>query len=117
VLGALWSLGAASTRDLHACVGEPRGLAYTTVAKVLDRLHRKGLVSRGRLGKAFVYRPRVKRTTVQRARAMELLGRLLGSEPGSAMATLVNAVESLDPELLDELAQKVEARRRSRGGP
>jgi hypothetical protein len=32
------------------------------------------------------------------------------------MATLVEAVESIDPELLNELARQVEARRRSRRG-
>ena len=39
VLAAIWNAGSASAPDIHASVGEPRGLAYTTVAKVLDRLH------------------------------------------------------------------------------
>jgi hypothetical protein len=32
------------------------------------------------------------------------------------MANLVDAVESIDPDLLDELARQVNARRRSRRG-
>ena len=39
MLAAIWNAGSASAPDIHASVGEPRGLAYTTVAKVLDRLH------------------------------------------------------------------------------
>ena len=116
VLVALWELDSASAREIHARVGEPEGLVYTTIAKVLDRLHAKGLVSRERSGKAFVYRAKVPRELVDRARARAALGRLLGPEPRPAMATLVDAVESMNPKLLDELARVVEARRRSRRG-
>ena len=116
VLAQLWELGFASARELHGRVGEPDGLVYTTTAKVLDRLHAKGLVTRERVGKAFVYRPAIPRDTVERARATAMLRRLLGPEPLPAIATLVAAVESVDPELLDELARAVAARRRSRRG-
>jgi predicted transcriptional regulator len=117
VLVALWELGSGTARDVHTRVGAPQDLVYTTTAKVLDRLHDKGLVSRERSGKAFVYRPARKRETVERERAHVSLARLLGAEPRPAIATLVNAVESIDPELLDDLARAVAARRRSRRGP
>ena len=116
VLTRLWELGSASARDLHTQVGEPQGLVYTTTAKVLDRLHAKRLVSRERKGIAFIYRPRVARAVIEAARARAILTRLLGPAPRSSVATLVDAVESLDPKLLDELAEAVAARRRSRHG-
>lgn len=116
VVAKLWELGSASARDIHTRVGEPQGLVYTTTAKVLDRLHAKRLVSRERRGMAFVYRPRVARALVDNVRAQALLKRLLGPAPRSSVATLVKAVESMDPTLLDELAEAVAARRRSRDG-
>jgi BlaI family transcriptional regulator, penicillinase repressor len=116
VLSKLWELGSASARDIHQQVGEPAKLVYTTTAKVLDRLHGKRLVSRERKGMAFIYRPRVARVVVEAARARAFIARLLGPSPHSAAATLVNAVESLDPKLLDELAEIIAARRRSRNG-
>lgn len=116
VLATIWELGSASGREVHARVGEPQGLVYTTTAKVLDRLHAKGLVSRTRKGLAFVYRPRVARALVDSARARELLTRLFGPAPHSAAATLVDAVESLNPKLLDELAEAIAVRRRSKHG-
>ena len=117
VLAKLWELGSASGRDIYTQVGEPQGLVYTTTAKVLDRLHAKRLVGRERKGIAFVYRPRVARALVDSARARELLTKLFGAAPHSAAATLVDAVESLDPKLLDELAEAIAARRRSKHGP
>ena len=116
VLSKLWELGSATARDIHTQVGEPAGLVYTTIAKVLDRLHAKRLVSRERKGMAFIYRPRVARDVVQAARARAFLNRLLGPAPRSAMATLVEAAESLDPKLLDDLTEAIAARRRSRHG-
>jgi|SRR5579884_2954427 len=116
VLAALWDLGTATARDVHERIGAPNDLVYTTTAKVLDRLHAKGLVSRQRHGKAFTYKPAVDRATVAKARAEKTVGGLLGSEPGPAIATLVEAVESIDPDLLDELARAVAARKRSRRG-
>src|SRR5438067_2398711 len=44
VLFSVCELGAASARDVHLQVGATDGLAYTTITKVLDRLHAKGLV-------------------------------------------------------------------------
>lgn len=117
VLTAIWDTGSASAPRIHTLVGEPRALAYTTVAKVLDRLHGKGLLTRRRAGKAFVYTAKVPRDRIDRARAGDTLRRLLGPEPVPAIATLVDAIEAIDPELLEELSRQVAARRRSRRGP
>jgi len=116
VLAKLQELGSASVRDIHMQVSEPKGLVYTTTAKVLDRLHAKRLVSRERKGMSFVYRPRVARAVIDAARARAFLTRLLGSGPRSAVATLVDAVESLDPNLIDELAEVIASRRRLKNG-
>ncbi len=112
VLVALWDRGTASVRDIHARVGQPSGLAYTTIAKVLDRLCTKGLVSRKRSGKAFLYRPRASRDRVGRQQLAGSIARLIGLDASPAMAALVDAVESIDPKLLQELSRIVEQRRK-----
>ncbi len=116
VLFSVCELGAASAREVHQRVGAASGLAYTTITKVLDRLHAKGLVARKRKGLAFVYRARVARRVIECARARLSLRTLLGPAPQPAMATLVEALESLDPALLDELERAVAARRGPRRG-
>ena len=116
VLAKLWELGAASVRELHDDLGEPAGRVYTTTAKVIDRLRGKGLIERQRRGKTFVYRPKVARPEVENARAKQAVGRLLGATPRAAVAALVDAVDDLDPQLLDELERAVQARRRAKHG-
>jgi len=116
VLTKLWQLGTASVRDLHGQIDRPEGLVYTTIAKVIDRLRGKGLIQRERHGKAFLYRARVARESVERARAQDAISRLLGPAPRAAVAALVDAVDAVDPKLLDELERAVAAHRRSKRG-
>jgi predicted transcriptional regulator len=116
VLTKLWQLGTASVRDLHGQIDRPEALVYTTIAKVIDRLRGKGLIQRERHGKAFVYRARVARESVERARAQDAISRLLGPTPRAAVAALVDAVDAVDPKLLDELERAVAAHRRSKRG-
>ncbi len=115
VLAALWDLGSATARDLHDRVGASDGLVYTTTAKVLDRLYAKRLVSRRPLGRTFVYKPTVAREVVDHQRTTTALHTLFGSEPRPAIAMLVDAVEAIDPDLVDELARVVRRRRQRRG--
>lgn len=116
VLAELWQQGTASVRELHDRLGVRQGLVYTTTAKVVDRLRQKGLIQRQRKGNAFVYRARVAREEVERARARNAVNRLLGATPRAAVAALVEAVDDVDPALLDELERAVLARRRAKDG-
>lgn len=116
VLSELWSLGSACVRELHERLGVPQGLVYTTTAKVVDRLREKGLIQRKRSGGTYFYRPRAAREAVERARARSAVARLLGTTPRAAVAALVEAVDSVDPALLEELERAVAARRRSKSG-
>ena len=116
ILAKLWELGVGSVRELHEQLGQREGLVYTTTAKVVDRLREKGLIERQPRGRAFIYRPRVAREEVEGARARKAVSRLFGAAPHAAVAALVDAVDAVDPKLLDELERIVIARRRSKDG-
>jgi predicted transcriptional regulator len=115
VLAKLWELGAGSIRDLHDRMGR-EGLGYSTTAKVIERLCDKGLIERHLSGYLFVYRPRVAREEVEGARARKAVSKLFGAAPHAAVAALVDAVDAVDPKLLDELERTIIARRRSKDG-
>jgi predicted transcriptional regulator len=112
VLDALWARQAPScVRDL-----QPRfpGVAYTTLMTTLDRLFRKGTLSRAKNGRAFYYEPR--------SSQQDLISQLAGSTfanilPGDAesmrpiLSMFVDTVGERDHALLDELEALVKARR------
>src|SRR5262249_31155231 len=104
ILTMLWECGSATVPALHDQLSERQELAYTTTAKVVDRLREKQLIERRHHGKTFVYQPRVAREEVENARARKVVSRLFGASPAphAAVAALVDAVDAVDPKLLDE---------------
>jgi BlaI family penicillinase repressor len=117
VLVAVWEGGALTGRELHDRVGAPLGLVYTTTARVLDRLHAKGLIQREKDGKIFRYRALAAREDVERARLARTLRSALTEGPRPALATLVEVIDEINPGLLDELTRTIRALRRSRREP
>jgi predicted transcriptional regulator len=51
VLDRLWSAGEADVTAMHAAVGEPRALSRNTIQSTLERLARKGLAERTKVGR------------------------------------------------------------------
>jgi predicted transcriptional regulator len=80
-LRALWSLEEGNVKAVQQVVAQTRPLAYTTIMTVLDRLVRKGMLARRKVGRAYVYAPQSSRDTMRRAAVRELLeGYFDGSE-------------------------------------
>ncbi len=108
----LWSRCSPSTvRDASRAFP---GLAYTTLMTTLDRLYRKELLRRCRLGRAFTYEPRASRDELLGELASGHVADLLGLAGASdaVLSTLVRAVVRRDAALLDELDALVQAERR-----
>ncbi|MFG3053811.1 BlaI/MecI/CopY family transcriptional regulator [Kitasatospora sp. NPDC048239] len=101
VLAALWTARHPLTpQDVQAALGG--GLARTTVATILARLHDKGTVERTRAGRAYAYTPTVQDPAGLAARRMHTE---LGREPDrpTVLARFVSDLSSEDERLLREL--------------
>ena len=72
-LNALWSLGHGTVKDVRELIVPARPLAYTTVMTVLDRLVRRGIVTRRKAGRAFIFAPAVSRDVMRRLALKEFL--------------------------------------------
>ena len=72
-LKALWSLGEGNVAGVRGLVSKTKPLAYTTVMTLLERLARKGVVSRRKVGRAFVYAPSISRDTMRRLALKEFV--------------------------------------------
>ncbi len=80
-LKTLWSLREANVKEVRQVVARSRPLAYTTIMTVLDRLVRKGLITRRKTGRAYTYSPQASRDAMRRTALRELLdGFFDGSE-------------------------------------
>jgi predicted transcriptional regulator len=107
VLSALWDHGELATPDVFTNVGRPRGLAYTTILTVLQRLYRKGLVSRRSEGKAHVYSPALSREQFSERRGEFLAGAMIALG-GAGLSALLAEAKRLDPTFITVLRSQLQ---------
>jgi len=72
-LNALWEIQEGNVEDVRRVVSQSRPLAYTTVLTLLDRLARRGAVSRRKEGRGFRYQPTVARDKLRRMALKQFL--------------------------------------------
>ncbi len=87
-LKALWSLGEGRVRDVRQVMVGNRNLAYTTVMTVLERLEKRGGVSRRKNGRSFIYVPKVSQETLRRFAVKELVDSFFGGSEAALMEFL-----------------------------
>lgn len=93
-LKALWRIGDGTVKDVRKVLTEQRNLAYTTVMTVLDRLVRRGGVERRKLGRSFVYTPRVGRDELRRLAVEELVDSFFDGSKEALLAYLTEATQA-----------------------
>ena len=103
VLEVVWRLGRATVRDVLGALGEER--PYTTVMTTLDRLYRKGLLGRRKVGRAYEYFPRMTRGEMGRSLARKALEHLLRLFGAPAVVYFVEALREVDPEGAERLGR------------
>ncbi|OWQ85231.1 hypothetical protein CDN99_22075 [Roseateles aquatilis] len=100
LMRVLWERGHASTAEVaEALRDQQRPLAHTTVATLLTRLEKRGLIVSERDGRALVYRPAVSEPQVQRSMVSGLLSTLFGGRPEALLSHLVEEGELGDDDL------------------
>jgi len=113
VMALAWDRSEITVRD--ACDRLGSTVAYTTVMTTMDRLFRKGLLARRKVGRAFVYSAAASRKEIEGAVANELVRSLIHGEtcePLPILSSLVDAVSDRDRALLDELERLIREKRR-----
>ena len=55
ILHVLWEKGAASVREVHEALGGEKTNGYTTILKLMQIMHEKGIVTRQKRGKLHLY--------------------------------------------------------------
>jgi predicted transcriptional regulator len=114
VMAVVWDRGETSVKDVGA--GLSSSVAYTTVMTTMDRLFKKGLLTRRKVGRAFVYQAAATHDELEGAVAAELVQSLFdrpGSESLPLLSSLVDAVSDRDRALLDDLERLIQEKRRA----
>jgi predicted transcriptional regulator len=117
VMAVVWERGETNVKDVTGVLSAP--IAYTTVMTTMDRLFKKGLLTRRKVGRVFVYRAAATRDEMEGAVASELVQSLFdrpGNGPLPLLSSLVDAVSGKDRALLDDLERLIQEKRRQVDG-
>ncbi len=106
ILRALWAKGEATVTDVHAALVDERGLAPTTIATMLKKMERRGLVKHRTEGRRFIYRPVQSEAEVTRSMVADLTERLFDGRVTDLVSHLISEHE-IDEEELSELNQLI----------
>ena len=105
IMRVLWRCGEATAGQVQEALGKDR--APTTIATMLQKMERKGVVTHRREGRQFVYRPLVSEGEVKRSMVAALCERLFGGDAAELAHHLLDE-QQITPDELERLRQRIE---------
>lgn len=91
VMRALWDRGRATAAEITEVLRPDRDLAQTTIATILSRLEKRGIVGHETRARQFVYFPRITQPDAERSMVAELTERLFDGDPAALVSHLITA--------------------------
>ena len=102
IMQVLWEKGMATVAEVHQALLPTRGLALTTIATMLSKLEKKGVLKHHQSGRQYVYRPTIDRHEVHRSMVGDLVDRLFAGDAAALVSHLL-AERDIDPAELDQI--------------
>lgn len=93
---------------------QDKPLSFNTVMTVMNRLVDKGFLEKLRGRKASLYRPTRSREAFLEAQSKELSGELLDEFGPLIVNHMVDALDEVNPDLLDQLEKRIQQLKKER---
>ena len=116
ILRVLWERGQATVAEICEAVRPERGLALTTVATLLSRLEKRGVVEHETRARQFVYRPLVSEAEVRHSMVQELTEILFDGDFAELMTHLLHERE-MSPGDLERIKALLDRHATRKEGP
>jgi BlaI family transcriptional regulator, penicillinase repressor len=115
IMRVLWDRKEATAADVHAELQTDRELAPTTVATLLSRLEKRGLVEHHARGRQYIYHPKVTEQEVRRTMLRRLTDFFFGGDQAALVSHLVRT-DDIQPEDLHAIRDLLRLRESDREG-
>lgn len=111
IMRVLWDRGEATVAQVHEALAGPKKRALTTIATMLTKMEKKGVVDHRTAGRQYIYRPTVTEAEVHRSMVADLTDRLFQGDVGALVNHLLTEQE-IDPDELSRLRKLIARRER-----
>jgi BlaI family penicillinase repressor len=89
-MNTLWPIGEATVREIRDLLAPRRPRAYTTIMTIMDRLARKGIVERKKVGRAYIYRANLSADEARSQALGQVVENYFGGSKEALIAQLVH---------------------------
>lgn len=100
IMEIIWGKGRLSVREVFEIIKNKRDIAYTTVMTTMDRLYKKGILSRKKIFKGYTYWPKLTEKTLEKHIIRETLKGLFSDMKEPLMSYFANPEEPEDLEVI-----------------
>jgi predicted transcriptional regulator len=114
IMRVLWSRSEATVADVHEALEPERGLALTTIATMLTKMEKKGVVEHRAEGRRFIFRPLVSESQVRRSMVADLTSQLFRGDVTALVNHLLSEHE-IDARELTQLRELISIQGKKEG--
>lgn len=111
VLHYLWEFQPADAKMVHAQLSTSRSSSLNTIQSTLDRLYKKGLLSRKKQGYAFLYQTKQSKERFVGQLMNDVAADFISTDTDRLQAAFVSLTEDASEQELDKLEQLIQLRR------
>ena len=112
LLNYLWKNGEATGRQIFDAISMKRKNAYHTILTVLNRMVKKGLLSKEKKTGVFHFSAALGREEFEHLACQQAIKSALSISHSNSISAIVNLLSQDDPKLIDELECVIEQKRR-----
>jgi BlaI family transcriptional regulator, penicillinase repressor len=87
-MNTLWPMGQGTVREIRDGLAARRPRAYTTIMTIMDRLARKGVVERRKVGRAYIYSPNLSAEDARTQALGQVIENFFGGSKDALLAQL-----------------------------
>jgi predicted transcriptional regulator len=109
IMRVLWRTSEASVAQVHAALRGRERRALTTIATMLAKMEKKGVVEHRLDGRQFLYRPTVSERDVARSMVADLTEKLFAGDVSALVSHLLTEQE-IDVQELERLRRLIDER-------
>jgi predicted transcriptional regulator len=107
VMEIVWKQKKATVYSVVEALEQEKCLAYTTVMTVMSRLAKKGILSREKKGKTFIYSPKESKEKFIHQLVKSTINRMIDSFGEEAIVAFVDESNSLSEDHKKDLLNKI----------
>src|SRR3990172_4633980 len=114
IMEALWNCGESCIKDILEAFPSGRDTSYSAVITVTNRMAKKGLLEKRKVGKAYFYKPIYDREQFYEFISKKVVAGVSEFSFQSAMVHFVDYMVQVDPDKIEYFSKLIESKRKSK---